>query len=84
MRDDAFDEFERFENAAFRIMHQHEGQILNIQKYHGATDGQPHEIHTIEFPDVAAFEAYKADPSLLELAQLRSKCIARTEVSIDD
>ncbi|EDZ42398.1 hypothetical protein RB2083_1913 [Rhodobacteraceae bacterium HTCC2083] len=36
----------------------------------------------MKFPDSAAFEAYRADPALLTLADLRDACIARTEIAI--
>ncbi|MEP4197669.1 MAG: DUF1330 domain-containing protein [Aliishimia sp.] len=81
VRNGRFKDFTDFETAAFKIMALHGGKVLDVQKNHSATDNKPHEIHVLEFPTLAAFEAYKTDPALLKLAQLREKCIAKTEVN---
>ena len=83
VKESQFDDFATFEIAAFAIMKTHGGFVRHIEKNHDARDGQPHEIHTLIFPNIAAFEAYKADQDLLALAALRQKCIAKTEVSVE-
>ena len=34
------------------------------------------------FPSREAFDAYRVDPELLEMSNLRAACILRTEVSL--
>ena len=76
-------EFVDFEARAFKIMAHHGVEIVSIAQDHVQTlsDG-PHETHILKFSDSAAFEAYRADPALLTLADLRDACIARTEIAI--
>jgi uncharacterized protein (DUF1330 family) len=74
--------FQKFESTAFTIMNHHGGRVLSVTKNHHSNDGQPHETHTLQFPDVRAFETYKTDPALIALAPLRESCIAKTEVVI--
>ena len=84
VKDGRFAQFLEFETAAFKIMATHGATIVSVQQTHGACDGQPHETHDLEFPDVQAFEAYKSDPALVALAPLRESCIAKTEVVIHE
>lgn len=44
-------------------------------------DGDADEIHEITFPNRDAFDAYRDDPRLLALAELRTKSIAKTEIT---
>jgi uncharacterized protein (DUF1330 family) len=83
VKDEAFMTFEKFENAAFKIMEAHGGKVLKIDQNHTASDGLPHEVHYLEFQSMAAFDAYKADPALALMADLRERCIAKTEVTVD-
>jgi uncharacterized protein (DUF1330 family) len=84
VKDGAFQSFETFETAALAIMKQHGAQVLDIDQNHTATDGAPHEIHTLEFPSAHVFEAYRTDPTLQAMAELRKSCVAKTEIIIDD
>ena len=81
---DQFEAFERFETAAFAIMETHGVKVLEVVKTHAALDGAPHEIHRLAFPSRVAFEAYRSDPELLALGDLRESCIAKTEVIFDN
>jgi len=76
-----FAAFEAFEAAAFKIMERHGGQVISVQKTHGASGNDPHETHQLEFPTRAAFDAYRQDPDLLAMGQARDACIERTEVA---
>jgi uncharacterized protein (DUF1330 family) len=82
VKDGAFQSFEAFETAAFKIMKQHGADILSVDRNHSATDGSPHEIHILEFPSTIAFEDYRTDPALLAMSGLREQCIAKTEVTV--
>lgn len=77
-----------YETKALSILKQHAGVLLSASSCSNASQTdqakQPDEIHVIQFPDIAAFESYKADPGLAELTALRSTCISRTELYITD
>lgn len=78
-----FAEFDAFEAATFKIMERHGGQVVRVQKAHGASGDGPHETHWLEFPTQSAFDAYRQDPDLLALGQARDACIDRTEVAFE-
>jgi uncharacterized protein (DUF1330 family) len=75
-------ELRRFETAAARIMARHGGAIERVIRSVTAPAGAapPHEIHVVTFPGREAFAAYRADPELAALAELRQSAIARTEI----
>jgi hypothetical protein len=71
--------FEAFEHAAADVMATHGGRIdaaIRCDAYAGG----PFEVHLVSFPDVAAFDAYRADPRRVALGAQRERVIARTEV----
>lgn len=75
-------EFEAYERKAARIMRRHGGAIeraLRIDAASAAADA-PFEVHIVSFPDRARFDAYRADPELLGLANEREAAIAKTVV----
>jgi hypothetical protein len=69
---------------------EYEDQVLPLLALHGGTlvqrlrtnvdDGAPLEIHVIRFPSNASYERYLDDPRRIELGQLRTVAVARTEV----
>ena len=72
-------EFERFETAAAEIMRDYGGRLERRIVFGARADGdQPDEIHLVNFPDERAFERYRADQRLREMAQLRATAIRRT------
>jgi len=71
--------FEAFERAAAEIMTKHGGRIEHVVRRSEPGDG-PFEMHVVTFPSEAALGAYRADPLLKELAPLRERVIARTEI----
>lgn len=80
VRRDRADDFRRYETAAARIMARHGGAIERT-----VVEATPHdaetfrELHLVRFPDEAALRAYRADPELTALADLRAAAIASTE-----
>ena len=77
------DEYERFEAEASRIMARHGGLIeRRMATTSGATDHDdvPDEVHLVSFPSPESFEAYRLDPELTPLAELRSRAIRRTVI----
>jgi uncharacterized protein (DUF1330 family) len=76
-------EFENFERKAFQIMSRHGGASERVIRIAGRTsslEGQPFEMHVLTFPSVEAFNAYRGDPELLDLAKERHAAISRTEI----
>jgi uncharacterized protein (DUF1330 family) len=74
-------EFEQFESAASAIMKRHGGSIARrIGVAPQAGQDLPHEIHVVAFPDPAAFNNFRTDPSLASLADLRTRAIRQTTV----
>jgi uncharacterized protein (DUF1330 family) len=72
-------EFARFEAGATQVMARHGGRIeRRIALRDGGAAGAPDEIHVVEFPSRGAYEAYRNDPDLVALAELRAVAIART------
>ena len=74
--------FDVFEGQAFEIMRRHKVRILQILSREGDDKEAPHEVHVLKFPSNEAFEAYRNDPDLLALADLRADCIAETQIEI--
>ena len=75
-----FSEFETFETRAFDIMARHGVKVVSVKQNRGAQSGEPHETHVLDFPSMEAFEAYRTDPELLALAEMREACIEKTEI----
>lgn len=80
MKDARYEQFRAFEDAAFLIMARHGAKVVSVIQTHEATDGGPHETHVLEFPNNAAFDAYRTDPELVSMAALREACIAKTDI----
>jgi uncharacterized protein (DUF1330 family) len=75
------DEFERFEQAAARIMGRYGGRIERRLPLERAGDAdRPDEVHVVTFPDQASFDRYRQDSELQALAGLRERAIRRTTV----
>ena len=67
---------------------------VNLKRAHGGTlisafepevagaDGTPDEVHLLEFPPAPVFAAYRADPRLGKLSELRASAIAKTVVYV--
>jgi uncharacterized protein (DUF1330 family) len=74
-------DFESFEVAAASIMRRHGGRIeRRVGLRDGAEEGAPDEVHVVAFPSRADYEAYRNDPALAPLAELRARAIVRTVI----
>ena len=72
-------EFEQFESAAASIMKRYGGAIERRIGFAPKNDASlPHEVHIVTFPDTQAFERYRADADLVQLADLRTRAIRQT------
>ena len=69
--------FRRFEHAAAAIMARHGGAIERALLLEGAPQ---RELHVVRFPDAAALAAYRADPELRALGELRAAGVASTQI----
>jgi uncharacterized protein (DUF1330 family) len=75
------EEFERFEAAASEVMARHGGMIeRRIALGSEAAAGSPDEVHVVTFPSRLAYEAYREDPAIAALAELRARSIVRTVI----
>jgi uncharacterized protein (DUF1330 family) len=71
-----------------RALGEYEDRVLGLLGGHGARvlsrvraiDGQPDEVQLLEFPSDDALAAFQDDPRRGELAALRERAVARTEV----
>jgi hypothetical protein len=79
-------EFRRFETEAAHVMRRHGGRIERVIRPKALPPGVPlpSEIHLVWFPGMGAFEAYRADPALADLATLRQAVITRTEIVVGE
>jgi len=73
-----------FEAKAVQVMRAHGGCIVRAFETVRNDDGSGQEIHLLEFPNINAFNEYRADSKLLEYAELRDSAIAETTVTISD
>jgi|SRR4051812_49113242 uncharacterized protein (DUF1330 family) len=85
VRRDARTEFETFERAAARIMRRHGGAIERTVAVTPARQAVTEtEIHVVTFPDAERFAAYRADPELAALAELRERAVAAVTVYLGE
>ena len=77
---DRADDFRRYETIAAQIIARHGGAIERVVVEAAPPDAETfRELHLVRFPDEAALRAYRADPELTALAELRASAIAATE-----
>jgi antibiotic biosynthesis monooxygenase (ABM) superfamily enzyme len=76
--------FQQFEREAIQIMQKYHGQIEKVIRpiHTGQKNELPYEVHIVWFPSMEQFEAYRKDPDLAQLADLRQSAISRTEIMI--
>jgi uncharacterized protein (DUF1330 family) len=75
------EDFVRYETSAFSIMARHGGSLSRrLALGDQAGVDAPSELHVVTFPDRDAYGAYRADPELAALADLRSRAIVRTVI----
>jgi hypothetical protein len=66
-----------YEDRVLTLLPAHQGRLLSRVR---SLDGEPFEIQLLRFASEQALASYTADPLRLELADLRERAIARTEV----
>ena len=81
IRPDALDGFREYETQAAAILSRYGGAIERTIVVEPTLSGEPmREVHIVTFPARAAFDAYRTDPDLAALGELRLSCIAYTEI----
>ena len=80
VRRDRLDDYRRFEREAARIMARHGGAIERVLVLDDGAVETLRELHIVRFADEAGWSAYRADPRLAELADLRASAIVDTLV----
>jgi hypothetical protein len=76
--------FHRFERAAAALMARYGGAVERTVAVDDPAAEHYREVHLITFLDAAAFVAYRADPELAGLAQLREEAIVATEMLLGE
>ena len=66
-----------YEDQLLRRLPAHRARVLTRAR---AVEGQPDEVQLLEFPSEDALTAFLSDPIRVELAGLRERAVARTEV----
>ena len=71
-----------FEAKVIPILREHGGKLISASTNLSRAAGEPDEIHVIQFPSVTAFEAYKNDQRVVDLASFKKKMISKMEVHV--
>lgn len=71
-----------FESQAIPILREHDGTLISASYNADKPDGEPDEIHVIQFPNVKNFEAYKMDCRIINLSSLKTKMIRKMDIYI--
>jgi uncharacterized protein (DUF1330 family) len=66
-----------YEDRVLRLLTPHQARVLSRVR---AVEGQPDEVQLLEFPSDDALRAFLDDPRRVELADLRERAIARSQV----
>ena len=83
VRLDALDMFRAYESQATQVMQRYGGCIAQTVVVAAKEGGQiMKEVHIVKFPDESAFRAYRADPTLKEMAHLRDRSVISTQILI--
>ena len=85
VRRSGLEQFRVFERHAAGVMAAHGGRIeRTVVVPLPETPDLLKEIHVVTFPGAGAFQAYRDDPRLAELAHLREAAVVSTEVFVGE
>ena len=73
------DALRRYEDAVLALVPEHGGTVVQRAVGDGS-DGQPHEVQLLRFPDPAALDRYVADPRRQAMSDERDRVVARTDL----
>ena len=68
-----------YEDRVLGLLPDHGGRVLHRARTAGE-DGEPLEVHVLEFPSEVALDAYMSDERRLALAADRDDAIERTQI----
>lgn len=71
-----------FESQAIPILREHNGTLISASYNANKLEGDPDEIHVIQFPAIKNFEAYKNDNRIMKLSSLKVKVIRKMDAYI--
>lgn len=69
--------FEEYETQALGLLRKHGAQLL--ERLRSADEKQ--EVHLLQFPDINALDAFRADPARARLQDLWLRCGASTSLT---
>jgi uncharacterized protein (DUF1330 family) len=69
-----------YEDQVLALLPDHGARVLQRVRTERSDTEQADEVHILEFPAAAAFDAYLADDRRAALTDARQRAIARTEV----
>lgn len=78
--------FKEFEDKAVKIMQEYNGNLLSAFdiNYSESSMTEVGEVHYLTFPDLQAFNDYRADPQLLAMSDLRKNAISNTTIFVSN
>jgi uncharacterized protein (DUF1330 family) len=79
LRDNDVEGFERFEAKMAQLQALHGGRIDRAIRV-GGSDDKPFEVHIVSFDSIESLKAYRADPQMQALAEIRHRIIEKSVV----
>jgi len=73
------DELVAYEDRVLPLIGEHGGRVV-IRARSGGENGEPLEVHLLEFPSSDSLDSYMSDERRIALAPERDRAIARTEI----
>ena len=73
-----------YEHKVMPIFHDHGGRMVSASHATEPREGDPDEIHVVQFADRAALDAFRADPRLAPLKEERLRAVRDTRLFITD
>lgn len=73
--------FRAYERRALAILRKHGGELLQALRPETEPD-RVHEVHLIRLPSHSALEAYRHDPALAALREMRGVAVASTSITL--
>lgn len=78
VKEDREAEFQAYEAQALAILAEHGGEVVSRFR----PDSGPTEVHILKIASESAFQAFRDDPRLRALSDMRLAAIERTEILI--
>ncbi|NKB33657.1 MAG: DUF1330 domain-containing protein [Pseudomonadales bacterium] len=78
--------FAEFESKAIGILRNHGGELASAftPNRELSSGNEFDEVHNLNFPDLDSFKAYRSDPELQKLSELRNAAITNTAILVSD